>query len=216
MIRVLIAEDHTIVRKGLRSLLDAEPGIEVIAEAKDGQEAVEKTERLRPDVVVTDISMPGLNGLEATRRIKKRFPEVQVVILSMHTNDEYIFQVLGAGASGYVLKQSAVQELVSAIQMVSRGQSYLSPSVSKRVVEEFVRRGQALAEPDSYDSLTNREREVLQLVAEGHKSREIAELLYISEKTVQTHRAHIMQKLGIRGAAELTQYAVRKGVIGTE
>ena len=212
-IRVLLAEDHTIVRKGLRSLLDGEAGIEVIGEAEDGREAVEKVQQLLPDVVLMDIAMPGLNGLEATRQIKKRFPEVQVLILTMHANEEYIFQILRAGASGYVVKQAAPTELISAIRAAYRGDSFLSPSISRTVIQEYIRQAEAMAEKDSYDQLTTREREVLQLIAEGHSNREIAELLHISVKTVETHRANLMDKLDIHSTAELTQYAMRKGVI---
>jgi len=213
IVRVLLAEDHTIVRKGLCSLLDGEAGIEVIGEAEDGRQAIKKVEQLLPDVVLMDIAMPGLNGLEATRQIKKRFPEVKVLILTMHANEEYIFQILRAGASGYVVKQAAPSELVSAIQAAYRGESFLSPSISRKVIEEYIRQAEATAEKDSYDQLTNREREVLQLIAEGHPNREIAEMLHISVKTVETHRAHLMDKLDIHSTAELTQYAIRKGVI---
>ena len=213
MIRVLLAEDHAIVREGLCSLLGATPGIQVIGEAEDGRQAIAMTEKLHPDVLVTDITMPGLNGLEATRRIKAGLPEVQVVVLSMHTVDEYIFQVLAAGASGYVLKQAATTELVSAIRTVHEGGVYLSPSVSKRVLDEFVRGRKTEQTEDSYDRLTGREREVLQLVAEGNTSRGIADMLCVSVKTVETHRANLAEKLGIRGTAGLTQYAIRKGVI---
>jgi two-component system response regulator NreC len=212
-IRVLLAEDHTIVRKGLRSLLDGEAGIEVIGEAEDGREAVEKVGQLLPDVVLMDITMPSLNGLEATRQIKKRFPEVKVVILTMHANEEYIFQILRAGASGYLVKQAAPTELLSAIQAAYRGESFLSPSISRKVIEEYIQQAEATAEKDTYDQLTDREREVLQLIAEGHPNREIAELLHISVKTVGTHRANLMDKLDIHSTAELTQYAIRKGVI---
>jgi two-component system response regulator NreC len=212
-IRVLLAEDHTIVRKGLRSLLESAAGIEVIGEAKDGREAVEKVGQLRPDLVLMDITMPGLNGLEATRQIKKRFPEVKVLILTVHATEEYIFQILRAGASGYVVKQAAPAELLSAIQSVCQGQYFLSPSISRTVIEEYIRQAEAMAEPDSYDQLTDREREVLQLIAEGHSNQEIADLLHISVKTVETHRAHLMDKLDLHSAAELTQYAIRKGVI---
>jgi two-component system response regulator NreC len=212
-IRVLLAEDHTIVRKGLRSLLDGEAGIEVIGEAEDGREAIEKVGQLLPDVVLMDIAMPGLNGLEATRRIKKRFPQVQVVILTVHANEEYIFQILRAGASGYVVKQAAPTELLSAIQAAYRGESFLSPSVSRTVIEEYIRRAEATAGEDSYDQLTDRQREILQLIAEGHSNREMAELLHISIKTVETHRAHLMDKLDLHSTAELTQYAIQKGVI---
>jgi DNA-binding NarL/FixJ family response regulator len=212
-IRVLLAEDHTIVRKGLRSLLDGEAGIEVIGEAEDGREAVEKVGQLLPDVVLMDITMPSLNGLEATRQIKKRFPEVKVVILTMHANEEYIFQILRAGASGYLVKQAAPTELLSAIQAAYRGESFLSPSISRKVIAEYIQQAEATAEKDSYDQLTDREREVLQLIAEGHPNREIADLLHISVKTVETHRANLMDKLDIHSTAELTRYAIRKGVI---
>jgi len=212
-IRVLLAEDHTIVRKGLRSLLDAEAGIEVVGEAGDGREAVRKVQQLSPDIVVMDIAMPGLNGLEGTRQIRKRFPEVKVVILTMHTDEEYILQILASGASGYVVKQAAPRELVSAIQSVHRGGSFFSPSISKKIVEGYIRQAEATVEANSYQKLTEREREVLQLIAEGHSTREIGQLLHISVKTVETHRAHLTDKLDIHSVAELTQYAIRKGVI---
>jgi len=215
-IRVLLADDHTIVRKGLRSLLDAESAIDVIGEAEDGREAIRKVEQLHPDVVVMDIAMPGLNGLEATRRIKKRFPDIEILILSMHATEEYIFQILQAGALGYVVKQSAPSELVSAIKNVWQGELFLSATISKRVIAEFIRRGERTTEQDSHDQLTDREREVLQLIAEGHSNREIAESLHISVKTVETHRAHVMDKLDIRGTAGLTRYAIRTGIISLE
>jgi two-component system response regulator NreC len=215
-IRVLLAEDHTIVRKGLRSLLDGETGIEVIGEAGDGREAVEKVQQLLPDVVVMDITMPALSGLEATRQIKKRFPEVKVLILTMHATEEYVFQILRAGASGYVVKQAAPAELISAIRAVCRGESFLSPAISRKVVEEYIRQAEAIEGKDSYDRLTDREREVLQLVAEGHSNQEIAGLLHISVKTVETHRTNLMAKLDIHSTAELTRYAIRKGVISPE
>ena len=214
-IRVLLAEDHTIVRKGLRSLLEDEDAIEVIGEAQDGREAVGKAGQLLPDVVLMDIAMPGLNGLEATRQIKKLFPQVGVLILTMHTTEEYILQVLQAGASGYVVKQAAPSELVLAIHAVYRGDNFLSPSISRGVIEEYIRRTEGMIE-NSYDRLTNREREVLQLVAEGYSSREIGELLFISEKTVETHRSHLMDKRDLHSTAELTRYAIRKGVISPE
>jgi two-component system response regulator NreC len=213
-IRVLLVEDHTIVRKGLRSLLDAEPGIEVVGEAEDGREAIQLVGQLHPEVVLMDITMPGLNGLEATRQIKKRFPDVKVLILTVHADEEYVLQVLSAGASGYLVKQAAPAELVSAIHATYRGDSFLSPSISRKVVDQYVRQAGAIAENDSYDKLTDREREVLQLIAEGHSNRRIAEMLCISVKTVETHRAHLMNKLDIHSAAELTTYAIRKGVIG--
>jgi DNA-binding NarL/FixJ family response regulator len=215
-ISVLLVDDHTIVRKGLRSLLDAEADIQVIGEAEDGREAVEKVGRLRPQVVVMDITMPGLNGLEATRQIKERFPQVQVVVLTMHTAEEYIFQILRAGTSGYVVKRAAPSELISAVRAAYRGESFLSPSVSRTVIQEYLRQAGALAGENSYETLTPREREVLQLLAEGHSNRRIAELLCLSVKTVQSHRANLMRKLDIHSTAELTQYAIRKGVIGPQ
>jgi two-component system response regulator NreC len=204
-IRVLLAEDHTIVRKGLRSLLEDEAGIEVIGEAEGGTEAVQMTQQLLPDVVLMDISMPGLSGLEATRQIKKRFPEVKVLVLTRHANEEYVLQILQAGASGYVVKKAAPTELISGIQAVYRGDSFLSPSISKQVIEEYVRKAEGGRVKSSYERLTEREREVLQRIAEGHSSREMAELLHISEKTVRTHRANLMDKLDIHSTAELTQ-----------
>ena len=216
MIRVLLAEDHTIVRKGLRSLLDAEADIQVVGEAENGREAIDKVEQLLPDIVVMDITMPGLNGLEATRQIKKRFPDVQILILTVHTSEEYVLQILRAGASGYLVKQAAPTELISAIQAASRGEAFLSPTISKKVVEDYVQRAGVTVESDSFQKLTAREREVLQLIAEGYSTREIAEQLHISIKTAETHRAHLIEKLGIHSTAELTQYAIRKGVISLD
>lgn len=215
-IRVLLAEDHTIVRKGLRSILDSEEGIEVVGEAEDGRAAVEAVEHLRPDVVMMDISMPSLNGLEATRQIKRRFPHVKVLVLTMHTNEKYISQILQAGASGYLVKQAAVEELTAAIQAVHRGDAFLSPSISKKVLQRFVQQGQAMAGEDSYEQLTPREREVLQLIAEGCTNRDISNVLHISIKTVEVHRANLMRKLDLHSAAELTRYAISKGLISPE
>jgi two-component system response regulator NreC len=211
-IRVLLAEDHTIVRKGLCALMADEPDIEVLAEAEDGREAVRLTEELHPDVVLMDLSMPGLNGLEATRQIKRRMPEVKVLVLTRHADKEYVLQILRAGASGYVVKRAAPGELVAAIRAVYQGESFLSPSISRTVIEGYVRQ-EGVKAKDRYEQLTDREREVLQLIAEGHSSRGIAERLYISEKTVRTHRANLMDKLDLHSAAELTQYAIRRGVI---
>ena len=163
-----------------------------------------------------DITMPGLNGLEATRQIKKRFPDVQILILTVHTSEEYVLQILRAGASGYLVKQAAPTELISAIQAASRGEAFLSPTISKKVVEDYVQRAGVTVESDSFQKLTAREREVLQLIAEGYSTREIAEQLHISIKTAETHRAHLIEKLGIHSTAELTQYAIRKGVISLD
>ncbi|MCJ7619087.1 MAG: response regulator transcription factor [Anaerolineae bacterium] len=213
---VLLAEDHTIVRKGLRSLLETQAGIEVIGEAGDGREAIRQVEQQRPDIVLMDITMPGLNGLEATRQIKKRFPEVKVLILTVHSDEEYVREILRAGASGYLVKQAAPYELISAIEAIQSGKSYLSPLVCKKVVQEFLQHAAGSAEEGSFERLTDREREVLQLIAEGNSTRDIAELLHMSAKTAETHRARLMRKLDIHSTAELTQYAIRKGVISLD
>lgn len=215
-IKVLLAEDHTIVRKGIRALLDAVTDIEVVGEAEDGREAVEKVGQLLPDVVLMDNTMPTLNGLEATRQIKKQFPEIMVLILTMHTDEEYIFQFLQAGASGYLIKKTAPKELVSAIKAVHRGDSFLSPSISKKVIDEYLRHVEASNKPDSYAQLTDREREVLQLIVEGLSNKEIAEQLHLSVKTVGNHRINLMEKLDIHNVSDLTKYAIRKGLIALE
>lgn len=215
-VRVLLAEDHTIVRQGLESLLRSEPDIEVVGEAINGQEALQKVERLCPDVVLMDISMPLLNGLEATRRIQQQFPKVKVLILSVHANEEHVLQALQAGASGYLLKDTAVSDLVSAIRAVHHGDFFLSPAISRTVIEAYLRGATAATETNSYSKLTDREREILQLIAEGYSTREIAQLLHISEKTVRAHRTNLMSKLDVHNTAELVRYAIRKGVIRSD
>ena len=215
-IRVILAEDHTIVRQGLRSLLEQSDDIEVIAEAEDGREAVSKTEQLKPDIVLMDISMPILNGIEATRQIKKKFPDIKVLILTMHTTEEYISQILHAGASGYLVKKSAHHELLSAIKAIQKGHSYLSPLVSKKVVDEYLQKTKDDIKQDRYEKLTTREREVLQLIAEGKANKEIADLLFLSIKTVETHKAHLMEKLNLHTTTDLIKYAIQKGIISTE
>ena len=215
-IRVILAEDHAIVRQGLRSLLEQSENIEVIAEAEDGREAVNKTEQLKPDIVLMDISMPILNGIEATRQIKKKFPDIKVLILTMHTTEEYISQILHAGASGYLVKKSAHYELLSAIKAIQKGHSYLSPLVSKKVVDEYLQKTKEDIKQDRYEKLTTREREVLQLIAEGKANKEIADLLFLSIKTVETHKAHLMEKLNLHTTTDLIKYAIQKGIISTE
>jgi len=212
-IKVLLAEDHTILRKGLCSLLENEYGIEVVGEAENGREAIEKTELLHPDVLVLDISMPLLNGIEVTRQLKKKFPDLKILILTMHATDEFVFEVLNAGAKGYVIKKAAPDELVSAIHVVFLGQSYFSPEISKMLLDRETETGLMHDESIIYKILTEREREILQLVAEGHSSREISEMLFISIKTVENHRANIMEKLGLHNLAELIKYAINKGII---
>jgi DNA-binding NarL/FixJ family response regulator len=211
-ITVLVAEDHTIVRKGICSLIDGKADIQVVGEAEDGREAIEKAEALTPDVVLMDITMPHLNGLEATRQIKKRCPQVKILALTMYTNEEYILQIIQAGASGYVIKQAAPAELISAIHAVYRGDTFLSPSVSKVIIDEYMKH-RASSTSARYDELTDREREVLQLLAEGHSNRSIAEELNISIKTVGVHRTSIMKKLKCQSVSDLVKYALRKGII---
>lgn len=215
-IKVLLADDHTIVRKGLRSLLDDESGIDVVGEAEDGRETLEKVEALAPHVVLMDSTMPVLNGLEATRQIRKRFPDVKILVLTMHTNEVYIYQFLKAGASGYLVKQTAPQELVMAIQAVYQGGSFLSPSISKTVIDEYIRQVETTGIEDNYETLTDREREILQLMAEGFSNREIANKLVISLKTVGVHRLNLMNKLNIDNVTALTKYAIRRGIISLD
>jgi len=211
-IRVLLADDHTILRDGIRALLDDQADIEVIGEAGDGQATVKMTAQLQPDVVVMDIAMPLLNGLEATRQIQRDFPQVKVLILTMHENEEYIRQVLAAGALGYVLKDAAARDLLSAIRAVYQGEAVLSPAITRLVIEDYLRWGD-IRPPDSTNGLTSREREVLQLIAEGYTNKEIAEILCISIKTVQSHRTNLMSKLDLHDRGELIKYAIQKKII---
>jgi two-component system, NarL family, response regulator NreC len=212
-IRVLLADDHTILRAGLRMMLNAQPDIEVVGEASDGRQALTEALRLQPDVVLMDITMPELNGIEATRQIKRALDSTRVLILTMHENEEYLFQVLRAGASGYILKEAADTELISAIRVVYSGRFYMSPSAQTMMVGDYLLRVRSGEERDSYSALTEREREILKLVAEGLTNNQIAERLYISPKTVDTHRTHIMDKLNLHSRAELVKYAMRRGLL---
>jgi DNA-binding NarL/FixJ family response regulator len=209
--KVLLVDDHTVVRQGLKALFADEPDIEIVGEADNGREALARIEDLQPDIVLMDISMPGLNGIEATRQIRQSYPAVKVVILSMYANEEYVFQVLRAGASGYVLKQSDSMEVLAAIRAALAGGSFLSPPISRTVIEDYVQRAEARGRGGDLDLLTAREREVLQLLAEGLSNREIAEQLNISIKTVETHRSNMMSKLDVKSKTELVKYALRKG-----
>jgi len=212
-IRVLLADDHAIVREGVKMILTAERDLDVVGEAEDGLEAVELAKKLKPDVAVIDISMPGINGIEATKRIKAALPDTHVLALTMHSDDTYVFQLLKAGASGYVLKKAAATDLVQAVRAARRGEAFLYPSVAKAVVADYLKRLETGEGRETYDGLTDREKEILTLVAEGATNQEIAQKLFISVKTVQTHRAHIMEKLNLHDRTKLVRYAIRKGLI---
>jgi two-component system, NarL family, response regulator NreC len=212
-IRILLADDHHVMRDGLRLLLERQPGMEVIGEAGDGRDTVKLAMEQNPDVVVMDIAMPNMNGIEATRRIVSKNPHTAVVILSMHHDESYVIRSLKAGALGYLLKDSVKADLIDAIRAVSEGRSFFSPKVSKILQEDFMRLFESREVEDSYDLLTDREREILQLVAEGKTNKEIASLLNVSLYTVDTHRTHILQKLNLHSVPEVILYAVRKGII---
>ncbi|MBI3048908.1 MAG: response regulator transcription factor [Acidobacteria bacterium] len=212
-LRILLADDHTVVRQGLRKVLEEREEWEVIAEAGDGREAVRQAEELKPDVAIIDIAMPLLNGIEATRQIVKRSPATRVLILTMHSDEAYVNQILQVGATGYLLKDSADVDLIQAVSAVSKGKSFFSPAVARVMLDDYVRQLADRGITDRYESLSEREREIFQLIAEGKANKEIAALLAISPSTVETHRARIMEKLDLHSAAEIVLYAVRKGVI---
>ena len=212
-IRVLLADDHGVVRKGLCHVLQKSPGFEVVGEAADGREAVALAEQLNPDVVVMDIAMPQLNGIDATAQIVKRNPRVGVVILSMHSDETYLVRALSAGARGYLLKDSADDDLVRAVEAVFQGKPFFSPAIAQTLLDDYMRQLQQRDLADSYDLLTDREKEVLQLLAGGKSNKEVATLLDLSLYTVETHRAHLMQKLNLHNTAEIVLYAVRKKII---
>jgi DNA-binding NarL/FixJ family response regulator len=212
-LRILLGDDHTLVRQGLRKILEARPEWQVVAEASDGRDAVRQALSGQPDVAILDIGMPLLNGIEATRQIVRRCPNIRVLILSMHSDEAYIIQSLKAGAHGYLLKDSADTELIRGVAAVASGQSFFSPSVAKVMLDEYVRHLAEKGIVDRFESLSEREREIFQLAAEGHSNKEVANLLSVSPATVETHRAHIFQKLDIHNTAELVLYAVRRGVI---
>jgi DNA-binding NarL/FixJ family response regulator len=215
VIRVLLADDHTIVRQGVRLCLEAMGDIEVVAEAEDGQIAVQLANELHPDVAVVDLTMPRLSGVEAIRQIRRDLPDTEVVVLSVHDSEPYVVQALRAGAAGYVLKRNAATELAAAIRAAHAGQAYLHPSIARRVIDDYLSRIPASegAATEPHERLTPREREVLQLAAEGHSTRAIAGLLCLSTKTVEHHRASLMTKLGLHGQTELVKYAIRSGLV---
>jgi len=211
-IRILLADDHTILRNGIRALLEQETDLEVVAEAEDGRSAVNLACQFKPDVAVIDIAMPLLNGLEATRQIKKLLPGVRVLVLSMHDNEEYIRQVLEAGAMGYILKDAAARELIAAIRSVYQGEAVLSPAITRLVIEDYLRWG-GIRPAEKDEILSPREREVLQLIAEGYTNKQIAGILTLSIKTVQAHRLNLMGKLNLHDRGELIKYAIQKKII---
>lgn len=212
-LRILLADDHTLMRQGLRRIVEEQENWEVVAEASNGREAVRLALELKPDIVILDIAMPQMNGIEAIRQLTRKAPAIQVLILSMYSDEAYIVQVLQAGARGYLLKDSADEDLVKALTALSAGKSFFSPVVAKVMLDDYVRHLSERGITDRYDSLSEREREIFQLVAEGRSNKEIAQLLFLSPSTVETHRAHIMEKLDVHTTAEIVLYAVRKGVI---
>lgn len=213
-IRLVLADDHPVVREGLRALLEADPEFDVVGQANDGEEVAELVERVRPDVVVLDLMMPGRSGLEVTRRLAAQPSAPPVLILTMHDSEGYVVEAMRSGAAGYALKQAAASELARGIRAVASGRRYLSPPLTERALEAYV--GQAHTQTDPHDTLTAREREVLQLAAEGHSNADIGARLFISRRTVETHRARAMKKLGLRSHVDLALYAVRQGIVRQE
>jgi DNA-binding NarL/FixJ family response regulator len=215
MTTIVLADDHHIVRQALRALLEAEPDFRIVGEAGDGREAVQLAERLRPEVLVLDLMMPGLGGLEVTRQVRQRSPQTRVVILSMYTNKAYVLEALRNGAAGYVFKKSTAAELIRAVRQVTIGRRYLSPPLSEEDIETYLKKAEA-SHTDPYELLTTRQREVLHLIVEGHPNVEIATRLVISPRTVEFHRAELMRKLGARTQADLIRYALQRGILPPE
>jgi two-component system response regulator NreC len=213
MIRIILAEDHAVMRRGLRLVLEEQKDFQVVGEASDGREAVTLAETVKPDVAVLDITMPNMNGIEAARQISAKQPGVSIVVLSMHSDEGYVLRALKAGARGYLLKESPETDLIHAIRSVSQGKAFFSPAVSRMLVEDYVRQLQDKDIEDSYELLTPREREILQLIAEGKSNKDVANMLNLSLYTIETHRGNIMEKLNLHSVPELILYAVRKGVI---
>jgi DNA-binding NarL/FixJ family response regulator len=212
-VRILLADDHTVMRNGLRLLLERQPHLQVVGEAADGRQAVALSESANPDVVIMDIAMPNLNGIEAARQIVNRSPRTAIAILSMHSDESYVIRAMKAGARAYLLKDSAEADLLAAVRALTEGKSFFSPAISKILVEDYMRQLESRGAEDTYELLTNREREILQLLAEGRTNKEVANMLNLSLYTVETHRTHILQKLNLHSVPELILYAVRKGII---
>ena len=212
-LRILVGDDHTLVRQGIRKILEDHEDWKVVAEASDGRDAVRQALVSLPDIAILDIGMPVLNGIEAARQIARRLPAVRILILSMHADEAYIIQALKAGATGYMLKDSADADLIRGVEAVAAGKSFFSPAVARVMLDDYVRHLAEKGIADRFDSLSEREREIFQLIAEGHSNKAVADLLCVSPATVETHRAHVMQKLDVHNTAELVLYAVRRGVI---
>jgi DNA-binding NarL/FixJ family response regulator len=211
--KILIVEDHTILREGLKALLATNPDIEIAGEAEDGREAIWLVEKLNPDMVLMDLSMPRMDGIQAIREIKKRWPKKRVLALTAHKTEEYVLTTLRAGADGYLLKDSTYQEMMNAVKSVLSGKRYLSPSISEKIIEGYLEGRQTIKVQGAWDNLTAREREVLKLIGEGYRNKEIADLLVISPKTVEKHRANLMEKLNFHNVSEVTAYAIEKGLV---
>jgi DNA-binding NarL/FixJ family response regulator len=215
-VRIVIAEDHTILREGLRSLLSSDPSFEIVGEAEDGREAIKCVEKFRPDLILTDLSMPRMNGMEAIKEIKRQSPKTKVLVLTIHKAEEYILATFRAGANGYLLKDSTHAELVMAVKKVLSGKQYISPEISEKVIEGYLEGKKTLKSQTSWETLTQREREILKLIAEGYKNKEIAEDLCISVKTVEKHRANLMEKLDLHSIQALTAFAIERGLVAKE
>jgi DNA-binding NarL/FixJ family response regulator len=215
-VRIVIAEDHTILREGLKSLLSSNPDFEIIGEAEDGREAIRCVEKFKPDLILMDLSMPRINGLDAIKEIKKRFSETKILVLTVHKTEEYILASLKSGADGYILKDSTHAELVLAVKNVLSGKHYISPGISEKVIEGYLEGKKTLKRKSSWETLTQREREILKLIAEGYKNKEIGDYLCISPKTVEKHRANLMEKLDLHNVQALTTFAIEKGLVSRE
>ena len=212
-VRIMLADDHTIVRQGLARLLEEHQGLKVVGEAINGQIAVEKAEKLKPDIIIMDIAMPRMNGIEAAKRIRKLVPETKIIILSMYSHEHYIHELLECGVSGYLLKDSSGQDIIKAIRAALKNETFLSPSISKKVVDSYLSPTKSSSKAELYKTLSNREREVFQLIAEGHPTRRIADMLCVSISTIKSHRAKIMEKLGIESSLKLIHFAIQLGLV---